>query len=275
MPIVPANMKSLVDKETCLYFAQNNLFYIMHRFGVNNIDFCRFMQDNNKFTSISVGIKEDSLLDLKNLKNHNINPDFMTIDVAYAWNKDTEKIVKTIKDNFTSFVIVGNIGDGTCIEELDKWGTDAYKAGIGGGKSCITKNKTGFFTPMATLISDVSKQTNKPIIADGGIREHGDIAKAIACGATIVMAGSLFAGYEQSSGDIVEIDGKRYKEYYGNASEFTKGMKKHVEGKKILEPFKGDMCHLLRELKEDLQSSISYAGGNQLFDLRNAEIFTI
>lgn len=266
-------MKSLVDQDTCKFFAKQNIFYIMHRFDVDAIEFCENMQEENLFTSISIGIKDVDLDILKNLSLNKIQPDYITIDVAYAWNTSTERILKTIKDNFKSFVIVGNIGGAKCIPELTTWGADALKIGIGGGKSCITKNKTGFFTPMASLLLECRKNTNLPIIADGGIREHGDIAKAIACGADMVMIGSIFAGYSQSAGQVIEINHVKYKEYYGNASEFTKGSKKNIEGQKILELFKGDMIPLLQELKEDLQSSISYSGGTNLSSLRDAEIF--
>ena len=124
-------------------------------------------------------------------------------------------------------------------------------------------------------------ENNLPLIADGGIREHGDIAKALACGANMVMAGSLFAGYEESAGNIIEItlDGisspRLYKEYYGSASQYNKGEAKNVEGKKILIDYHGSMLRLMTELKEDLQSAISYAGGFKVNDLINAKIITI
>jgi GMP reductase len=82
------------------------------------------------------------------------------------------------------------------------------------------------------------------------------------------MIGSLFAGHEESPGQTVEVDGRRYKEYYGSASDFNKGEYKHVEGKRILEPIKGHLAETLREMQEDLQSSISYAGGLTLQDIR-------
>ena len=140
---------------------------------------------------------------------------------------------------------------------------------------CITKNKTGIHRPMMSTCVDCCKKAKVPIIADGGIVEHGDVAKAIACGATMVMAGSLFAGYDQSAGDIIEIEDRMYKEYYGSASQYNKGEYKNVEGKKILIQYKGDISKLLIELKEDLQSSISYVGGNQLKNLTSSEYYEV
>jgi GMP reductase len=97
---------------------------------------------------------------------------------------------------------------------------------------------------------------------------HGDIAKSVRFGATMVMIGSLFAGHEESPGKTVEVDGKLFKEYYGSASDFNKGEYKHVEGKRILEPIKGKLAEHAGEMEQDVQSSISYAGGTKLFDLK-------
>jgi GMP reductase len=108
----------------------------------------------------------------------------------------------------------------------------------------------------------------KPMIADGGIRHHGDIAKSVRFGAAMVMIGALFAGHEESPGPTLEVDGQRYKEYYGSASDFNKGAYRHVEGKRILEPVKGRLADTLREMREDLQSAISYSGGTRLADIR-------
>lgn len=116
-----------------------------------------------------------------------------------------------------------------------------------------------------------TKAATKPVIADGGIRDHGDIAKSIRFGATMVMIGSLFAGHEESPGKTVEIEGKSYKEYFGSASESQKGERKNVEGKKMYIPSKGSLFDTLTEMEQDLQSSISYAGGNNLTAIRKVD----
>ena len=154
--------------------------------------------------------------------------------------------------------------------DLENWGADATKVGVGPGKVCITRLKTGFGTGgwQLSALKWCARVATKPIIADGGIRHHGDIAKSVRFGAAMVMIGSLFAGHEESPGQTVEVDGKLYKEYYGSASDFNKGEYKHVEGKRILEPIKGRLADTLREMREDLQSSICYAGGTQLTDMR-------
>src|SRR5699024_3343158 len=116
-----------------------------------------------------------------------------------------------------------------------------------------------------------AKAATKPIIADGGIRTHGDIAKSIRFGASMVMIGSLFAGHEESPGKTIEKDGKLYKEYFGSASELQKGEKKNVEGKKIYVEHKGALKDTLTAMQQDLQSSISYAGGNTLDAIRHVD----
>jgi IMP dehydrogenase/GMP reductase len=169
-----------------------------------------------------------------------------------------------------AFVIAGNVATPEAVIDLENWGADATKVGIGPGKVCITKLKTGFGTGgwQLSALKWCARVATKPIIADGGIREHGDIAKSIRFGATMVMIGSLLAGHEESPGQTVEVDGKLYKEYYGSASDFNKGEYKHVEGKRILEPIKGKLAETLVEMEQDVQSSISYAGGVKLMDVR-------
>jgi len=271
-PVYPSNMKSVVNKDTCKYLANRGWFYSMHRFGNDVLKFMRSMLKDSLFTSISVGIKEESYTTLKLIHDDKLIPDYITIDVANAWSLKAEKMIKWIKDHFqSSFLIVGNVATPDSIDEITNWGADAIKIGISGGKVCITKNKTGFHRPMASTVISCSEISKIPIIADGGIVEHGDIAKAIACGATMVMAGSLFAGYDESAGSIIEIDDNYYKEYFGSASKFNKSEQEHIEGKKILIKYRGSMDKLLQELLEDLRSSISYSGGKNLKDLRKVK----
>ena len=264
-PAIAANMKSVVNEDTCIFLAKHNWFYIMHRFKVDSLHFTKKMKKKGLISSISVGVNDDSYNMLKRFKIENLQPDYITIDIAHGWAPKSERMIKYIKDNFeNTFVIAGNVCTQNAVVELDQWGADSIKVGIAGGRVCITRNKTGFHRPMASTVMDCVQGTDKPIIADGGVSEHGHIAKAIALGATMVMCGSLFAGYDQSAGDKIEINDKQYKEYYGSASAKNKGARIHVEGKKILIDYKGDMELLLEELEEDLQSAVSYAGGRNL-----------
>src|SRR5690606_31701798 len=116
-----------------------------------------------------------------------------------------------------------------------------------------------------------AKAATKPIIADGGIRTHGDIAKSVRLGASMVMIGSLFAGHEESPGQTVEKDGKLYKEHFGSASEFQKGEKKNVEGKKMFVDYRGPLKNSLVEIEQDIQCSTCYDGGEKLSAIRTVD----
>ena len=223
MPIYPANMKSVVNEHTCIYFAKRNWFYTMHRFEIDPVRFTAFMHEQELIASISIGVNEDSYQQLTAIRAANLTPEYVTLDIANAWCSKAENMIKYIKDNFPkSFLIGGNVATAKACLALQEWGCDAIKIGIAGGKVCITKNKTGFHRPMVSTTLDCAKAVRVPVIADGGIQEHGDIAKALVCGATMVMAGSLFAGYDESAGNVVEINDKHYKEYFGSASQFNK-----------------------------------------------------
>ncbi len=238
LPVVPANMRTVIDERIAEYLAANGYFYVMHRFDLDNVAFATAMREKKLPVSISSGVKPADFAVIDRLAAEGVGADYVTIDIA--------------------------------VIDLENWGADATKVGIGPGKVCITRLKTGFGTGgwQLSALKWCARVATKPIIADGGIRHHGDIAKSVRFGASMVMVGSLFAGHEESPGQTVEVDGRLYKEYYGSASDFNKGEYKHVEGKRILEPIKGRLPDTLREMREDLQSSISYAGGRVLTDLK-------
>ncbi|KQP18226.1 GMP reductase [Pseudorhodoferax sp. Leaf267] len=271
IPVVPANMKTVVDEATCLWMAQHGYFYVMHRFDLDNVAFVRRMREHNVFASISLGVKQPDYDTVDQLAKLGLVPEYITIDIAHGHADSVKNMIAYLKDKLpASFVIAGNVGTPEAIIDLENWGADATKVGIGPGKVCITKLKTGFGTGgwQLSALKWCARVATKPIIADGGIRDHGDIAKSIRFGASMVMIGSLFAGHEESPGQTVEVDGKLFKEYYGSASDFNKGEYRHVEGKRILEPIKGKLADTLIEMEQDVQSSISYAGGKKLMDIR-------
>ncbi|WP_395141538.1 GMP reductase [Schlegelella aquatica] len=271
LPVVPANMKTVLDEPIAEYLASNGYFYVMHRFEIDNLAFARRMRERGLFVSISVGVKQADYELVDRLAAEGIGADYITIDIAHGHAQTVQRMIAHIKQKLPqSFVIAGNVGTPEAVIDLENWGADATKVGVGPGKVCITRLKTGFGTGgwQLSALKWCARVATKPIVADGGIREHGDIAKSVRFGATMVMIGSLFAGHEESPGRTVEVDGRLYKEYYGSASDFNKGEYKHVEGKRILEPVKGKLADTLREMQEDLQSSISYSGGRVLADIR-------
>ncbi|ACB35029.1 guanosine monophosphate reductase [Leptothrix cholodnii SP-6] len=271
LPVVPANMKTVLDERIARWLAANDYFYVMHRFDLDALAFARSMREQGLCVSISSGVKPADYAVIDSLATSGVGADYITIDIAHGHAESVRRMIAHIKQRLPeAFVIAGNVGTPEALIDLENWGADATKVGIGPGKVCITRLKTGFGTGgwQLSALKWCARVATKPIIADGGIRHHGDIAKSVRFGAAMVMVGSLFAGHEESPGDTVEVDGRLYKEYYGSASDFNKGEYKHVEGKRILEPVKGRLADTLREMREDLQSSISYAGGRQLSDLR-------
>ena len=278
LPVVPANMKTVVDEKICRWLAENGYFYVMHRFDLDNVKFVKQMHGKGVFASISLGVKKPDYDTVDQLVAEGLVPEYVTIDIAHGHADSVKNMIGYLKQKLPgSFVIAGNIGTPEAVIDLENWGADATKVGIGPGKVCITKLKTGFGTGgwQLSALKWCARVATKPIIADGGIRDHGDIAKSVRFGASMVMIGSLFAGHEESPGRTVEVDGTLFKEYYGSASDFNKGEYKHVEGKRILEPIKGKLADTLIEMEQDVQSSISYAGGRALMDIRKVNYVTL
>jgi len=271
-PVVPSNMKSVVNENTCLYLAKKGWFYIMHRFGTDNHKFVKFMHDQGVFSSISVGVNEDSYEQLRKIKSDKISIEYITLDIANAYSVKAEKMTRFIKDSFPdSFLIVGNYATEEAVSALESWGADSTKAGVSNGHVCSTYLATGFSRPQFSTILKCSNVAKKPIISDGAIKNVGDVSKAIVAGASFVMAGNLFSGYDQSAGEIINIEGKKYKQYFGSASYNNTLNERNVEGKCILVDYKGEMDKLLYEIEDGIMSSISYAGGKDLSALKNVK----
>lgn len=278
LPVVPANMKTVVSEPICEWMAKNNYFYVMHRFDLDNVQFTATMHGKGLYASISLGVKKPDYDTVDQLVAKGLVPEYITIDIAHGHSDSVKNMIVYLKEHLpTSFVIAGNVATPEAVIDLENWGADATKVGVGPGKVCITKLKTGFGTGgwQLSALKWCARVATKPIIADGGIRSHGDIAKSIRFGASMVMIGSLFAGHEESPGKTVEVDGEMFKEYYGSASDFNKGEYKHVEGKRILEPIKGRLADTLIEMEQDVQSSISYSGGRKLMDIRKVNYVTL
>ena len=270
--VIPANMSSVVDDNTCLFLAEKKWFYIMHRFGTNNLRFVNLMHEAGYFASISIGVNVDSEECLKEMKLANVIPDYITLDIANAYSIKAKNMVKVTKDLFPeSFLIVGNCATEEAVLQIGEWGADAIKVGISNGHVCETYMATGFSRPQFSTILECCRVSKKPIISDGGIRNIGDISKAYVAGAKMVMAGNLFAGFYESAGEIIEIEGKRYKQYFGSASYNNTRSKKNVEGKCILVDFKGNMQKLLWDIDDRVRSAISYAGGTDLSAFNNVK----
>lgn len=277
LPVVPANMSTIVNEKTCEWLANLNVFYVMHRFDVDSVKFTRDMQDKGLYASISLGIKQVDYDTVDRFVTEGLVPEYITVDVAHGDSAEVVRIVKYIKANLpTSFVIAGNIATADGGERLVAAGADALKVGIGPGAACLTAPNTGFGSKgwQLSAVAEVAehfRNTPVQIIADGGIRQYGDIAKSIAFGADLIMIGGMLAGHDENPGELFEVEGEFKKAFFGSASEHQKGEHKHVEGQKLLVPYKGSLATTLQIIRENLQSSVSYAGGRVLEDLTKVQ----
>ena len=202
--------------------------------------------------------------------------DVILIDVAHGHHKFVKDALSALKASLPSSVdvIAGNVATPEGAVALCDWGADGVRVGVGGGSLCTTRIRTGFGMPNVTSLMMIVEalDTNKhdiPVIADGGIRTSGDIAKALALGANTVMLGSLLAGTQESPGKILETaTGALFKRYRGAASLETKSIhgqaERHVEGESTVVPFKGGVKYVVESLMDGLRSACSYAGAETL-----------
>lgn len=288
LPVIPANMKSVINTDLAKWMSENNYFYIMHRFDIDIFDFVeKANQENWKTISISVGAKLKDKCKVLKISQAKLRVDFITIDIAHGHCKRVKTAIEYIKKHMPNTIIIaGNVATPEAVVDLANWGAEIVKVGIGQGSPCTTKDKTGFTIPMFTCVKkcgdcyasrdDFDAGRKIPIIADGGIRCNGDIAKSFVAGADIVMAGSLFASCIDSPALPVNIGGAMRKAYFGSASFENKGHKKHIEGK-LNHVVNNGMTFesKLEEIEQDLQSSISYSGGTDLSCFKKVKYFEL
>ena len=284
LPIIPSNMKSVIDMHLARWMSENDYFYIMHRFENSLHEVVSQMNDENWNTiSASMGVQMKDKKDVVAISKQKQRVDFITIDIAHGHCERMKIAIECIKKFLPNTkIIAGNVATDQAVRDLSDWGADVVKVGIGQGSPCTTKDKTGFTMPMFSCTQKCSglysgdfvegSEKKIPIIADGGIKCNGDIAKAIVAGANMVMAGGLFAACTDSPAVTSTINDVQHKAYFGSASAENKGHNNNVEGK-LTNISCNNMTYeqKLNEITQDLQSSISYAGGNNLESLQNVD----
>jgi GMP reductase len=268
---IPANMKCTIDFKKAKELSEAGYFYVLHRFYDYN-DIYNWVKDNQdlKTISISVGVNEKDWELVNDLFVNKLRVDYITIDVAHGHHILVKDMIEHIKNhNFKNDakVIAGNIGTIEAASDLSFWGADAVKVGLSMGKSCTTYNCTGVGTPMFSTVACLS-YLNVPVIADGQIREVGDVAKALVAGADMVMIGSEFAKCFDSPAKRV----MKKKEFYGSASSTNKGHDGYVEGKIVyLEMRQESYKEYLERINQGIQSCMSYAGTDDIKKLHLME----
>ena len=228
----------------------------------------------------AVGIDDDTLERVSELTNNNV--DTIIIDTAHGHSKSVINMTKNIKKSFSNIdLIVGNVATSNGVEALIDAGADAVKIGIGSGSSCTTRMIAGVGVPQLSSILntyEIASKKNIPIISDGGMRYSGDIAKSLAAGSSAVMLGSIFAGTNETPGEIILWEGRSYKTYRGMGSisamksgssdryfqKGTKNKKLVPEGIEGMVPIKGSLSDLVHQLLGGIRSSMGYCGAKNL-----------
>jgi IMP dehydrogenase len=217
----------------------------------------------------AVGVSESDVSRAESLVKCGAN--IILIDVAHGHHKNVKNMIQKLKEVLPERIdiIAGNISTEESAIDLCEWGADGLRVGIGGGSLCTTRIQTGHGVPNVTSIIDCVKGSKVPVMADGGIRSSGDIAKALSIGADCVMLGSLLAGTKESPGKIItKGDGLLCKKYRGSASLETKSSHgqstKHVEGESTLIPYKGSVDIVIEKLTDGVKSALSYSGSNTI-----------
>tara|TARA_B100000029_G_scaffold59959_1_gene53909 strand:+ start:3310 stop:4338 length:1029 start_codon:yes stop_codon:yes gene_type:complete len=242
---------------------------IMNRLHTEKYDHCELP------LCAAVGVKGDYIERAQELFNNGCNT--LLIDVAHGHHKLVGDAIEKIKTKLPGVEIVaGSVATGEGVRFLCQKGADSVRVGIGNGSLCETRIRTGVGIPQVSALLDgisVADKFNVPVIADGGIRNIGDVCKGLACGADSVMLGSLLSGTKESPGEI-EKQGewpneKLFKKYRGSASRDSKRSDKNVEGNHKVISYKGKTLRILSDIKDGIRSSFSYVGANNISEFHS------
>jgi IMP dehydrogenase len=205
----------------------------------------------------------------------------LCIDVAHGHHTNVERAIKTLRDRFGNKVSImaGNVATAQGFADLEDWGADAIRVGVGGGSICSTRLQTGHGIPTfhSVLVASRARKTAK-LVADGGIRTAGDVVKSLAAGADFVMLGSMLSGTDETPGGVFSnASGNKYKIYRGMASVEAqvawRGKANSLEGVSTTVPHKGSVVEVLQSLEQNMRSGLSYSGARNLAELSEAPSF--
>lgn len=290
IPIIAANMPSVTEEDMCIRLGNLGGLGILHRMQEKKSMFLmacnvkRNLQSGKKFGG-SIGVGKDWEDNSKLLID--AGADVVCIDVAHGHQSSVLEVANAFKERFGDFpLIVGNLSTFSSVNYfsniIDRGCFNiSFKLGVGGGSACSTRIQTGCGVPTLQTVLDCCSAPFVNAIADGGIKNSGDIVKSLAAGAHAVMVGSLLAGTDASPGDPIKSkDGRLYKIYRGNASYGSKkkyfGKAEYIEGVETLVEYKGNLEETVNRLCEGIRSGFSYCGAQNLKDLqKNAEFVEI
>ena len=287
VPIIAANMDTVGTFEMALELAKEKIITAIHKHYTIK-EWSQFLENSPEtiyqYIAISSGTGSSDEEKIKQIIAQYPKINFICIDVANGYSEHFVEFVKKIRTSFPDkTIIAGNVVTGEMVEELILAGADVIKVGIGPGSVCTTRIKTGVGYPQLSAIiecADAVHGLGGHIISDGGCKIPGDIAKAFGGGADFVMLGGMFAGHDESGGEIVEENGKKYRLFYGMSSQTA--MDKHSggiaeyrasEGKTVKVSYKGAVAETVKDILGGVRSTCTYVGAAQLRELSKRTTF--
>ena len=267
VPIISSPMDTVTETAMADEMHNRGGLGVIHRY--NSVEDQCLLVRNCKGSSIgaAVGVSGDYIERASSLVDAGAN--FLCVDIAHGHHALMKHALRTLRNTlgYDVHIMAGNVATKEGYEDLARWGASSVRVGIGGGSICSTRIQTGHGMPTLQSVLDcsVSEFSGEiPIIADGGIKNSGDIVKALAAGADFVMLGSLLAGTLESPGEIYSENGNDFKVYRGMASKDAqinwRGHTASVEGVTSTIPFKGSVTDSLEELCTGIRSGLSYSG---------------
>lgn len=275
VPVISSPMDSVTGIEMAKELSALGSIGIVNRFD-SSLDSVLNKKNGKGIKAVSIALTTD----LKTIEKIAEKNYLVCIDTANANNKEVLKKTEIIKKKFDIKVIVGNIAHGGTLEQLENAGADAVRVGIGSGSVCTTSIQTGIgIGQVSSLLniyfSRMEKKLKIKIIADGGIKSPGDVAKAIALGADIVMLGRMLSGTRETPGEVIKYNGQLWKKYRGSASFGVKMKNEFIEGEETMVAYKGSVKSVIDGISDGLKSSMSYMNCFNLDELRKTETFAI
>ena len=285
VPIIAANMDHTGTFEMAKALGKYELLTALDKYASEEhwLDLQKNHAEITPYTFVSSGTRADDIAKLKKVLSH-VKTSFICLDVANGYTQHFLDFVRETRANFPEHTIMaGNVVTGEMAEELIISGADIVKIGIGPGSVCTTRKKTGVGYPQLSAIiecADAAHGLGGHVCADGGCTVPGDVAKAFAAGADFVMLGGMFAGHDECSGEIIDVNGKQVKRFYGMSS--REAMEKHhgklsdyraSEGKSIDIPYRGGVEETILDVLGGLRSACTYVGASRLKELSKRTTF--
>jgi len=276
LPVISSPMESVTGIEMAIELQSLGCIGIVNRFDSSLNEIMNNSNGRRKINAISIALTTP----LDTLKKLAEKRKVICIDTANAANKQVLKKTEQIKSKIEIKVIVGNIAHGASLKELVDAGADGVRVGIGSGSVCSTSIQTGIGIGQVSSILDVYFAREKlkseiAIIADGGIKGAGDVAKAIALGADAVMLGRLLAGTRETPGEVIRYNDQLWKKYRGSASFGVKMKNEFIEGEETMVSYKGAVANVVNAISDGLRSSMSYMNCKSIEELRKTETFAV